>query len=178
MLRGGHFIMTESISIPHLLHRQGGCETLDFKAVLPELNTLTPVQATLQVTHKDSFLEVVGQADTIVTLTCDRCLKQYNQRLAFDTTELIWFSEGSDDDRASIPFEQDLELDDMVETLSKDGLFDPSLWVYEQLCLEMPYKSICGDACEGIPEISPENAQPTGDLRWAALEALKGQLPS
>jgi uncharacterized protein len=110
--------MTEPISIPHLLHRQGGCETLDFKAVLPELNTLTPVQATLQVTHKDSFLEVVGQADTIVTLTCDRCLKQYNQRLAFDTTELLWFSEGSEDDRASIPFEQDLELDDMVETLS------------------------------------------------------------
>jgi uncharacterized protein len=66
----------------------------------------------------------------------------------------------------------------MVETISKDGLFDPSEWVYQQLCLEMPYKNVCGDACEGIPKISSENAQPEGDVRWAALAALKGQLPS
>lgn len=170
--------MTEPISIPHLLHRPDGCETVEFKAILPELKTLTPVQANVQVIHKDSYLEIVGQAETIVTLTCDRCLCQYNHRLSIDTTELLWFTEGGEEAKAEIPFEEDLELDEMVETISKDGLFDPKEWVYEQLCLELPYKNICGDACEGIPKVSAENAQPEGDRRWAALEALKGQLPS
>jgi uncharacterized protein len=170
--------VTEPISIPHLLHRTDGCETVEFRAILPELATLTPVQATVQVTHKDSYLEVVGQAETIVTLTCDRCLAQYNHRLNIDVTEMLWFTEGGEAGKAEIPFEEDLELDEMVETISKDGLFDPRAWVYEQLCLEMPYKNICGDACDGIPQVSSENAQPQGDLRWAALAALKGQLPS
>ena len=170
--------MTEPISIPHLLHRLGGCEQIEFKTILPELTSLTPVQAELQVTHKDSYLEITGKAETIVTLTCDRCLAQYNHRLSVDTTELLWFSEGGEEGKAEIPFEQDLEIDEMVETISKDGLFDPSEWVYQQLCLEMPYKNVCGDACEGIPKVSLENAQPEGDRRWAALAALKGQLPS
>jgi uncharacterized protein len=170
--------MVSPISIPQLLHRPGGCEAVEFKVLLPDLKTLTPVQASVQVTHKDSFLEVVGEAETIVTLVCDRCLAQYNHRLSFETTELLWFSEGSDESKAEIPFEEDLELDEMVETISKNGFFDPSEWVYEQLCLEMPYKNICGETCEGIPQVSPENAQPEGDRRWAILESLKGQLPS
>lgn len=169
--------MAHTIFIPRLTKLPEGRETVEFKEIFPDLQTLTPVNAKVQVTHKGNYLEVVGQADGIVTLSCDRCLTQFNHRLAIDTTEFIWFDEGEGPESLEdLPLDEDLVMEAMVETVSKDGEFDVSNWVYEQLSLEMPYKQLCDVNCEGIA-IDAENTQPIGDRRWAGLEALKGKLP-
>ena len=86
--------MAYTVSIPRLTKLPASQETLEFKEIFPDLQTLTPVNAKVQVTHKGNYLEVIGQADGIITLTCDRCLTQYNHRLSIDTTELVWFNTG------------------------------------------------------------------------------------
>ncbi|MBC7515294.1 MAG: DUF177 domain-containing protein [Alkalinema sp. FL-bin-369] len=169
--------MAYTVSIPRLTKLPASQETLEFKEIFPDLQTLTPVNAKVQVTHKGNYLEVIGQADGIITLTCDRCLTQYNHRLSIDTTELVWFNEGGGlTEMDELPIDKDLDLENMVETVSEDGDFDVSNWVYEQLALDFPYKKLCAADCSGI-QIDEENKPPEGDLRWAGLEALKGQLP-
>ncbi len=170
----------ETIYIPHLLTKTERKEVIDFEEILPDLETLTPVRGRLQVTHQGNFLEVKAKAETIVTLTCNRCLKQYNHRLKLQSSEIIWLEEKpSQPDASSGEFEVDLE--NLVEILSPTDSFYPSDWVYQQLCLELPHKQLCETKCPGIDfnedAEETESSETISDSRWASLAALKRQLP-
>jgi len=169
----------ETIYIPHLLTKTERKEVIDFEEIIPDLETLTPVRGRLQVTHQGNYLEVKAKAETIVTLTCHRCLKQYNHRLKLQSSELIWLEEKANQpDASSGEFEVDLE--DLVENLSPGGYFSPSDWVYEQMCLELPHKQLCDTECPGISltdDANTESSETVSDSRWVSLEALKRQLP-
>ncbi len=170
----------ETIYIPHLLTKTERKEVIDFEEILPDLETLTPVRGRLQVTHQGNYLEVKAKAETIVTLTCHRCLKQYNHRLKLQSSEIIWLEEKeTQTDSSSGEFEVDLE--DLVENLSPGGYFSPSDWVYQQMCLELPHKQLCDTQCPGIDlnddSEETESSEAASDSRWASLAALKRQLP-
>ena len=69
---------------------------------LPSLTSLTPVRGAITALHGGSVLEVSGAAHTIITLCCDRCLRHYNQPIAFEEREPLWIgvdepSEAGDD---------------------------------------------------------------------------------
>ncbi|MBF2028852.1 MAG: DUF177 domain-containing protein [Oscillatoriales cyanobacterium C42_A2020_001] len=166
----------ESIHIPRLTRAPEQTETIQFNAAIADLETLTPVQGVLRVTHHGSFLEVSAQAETIITLTCDRCLQQYNYRLSIKPSELIWLDE-SVDEVSPILLDEDLETADLVEALSPQGYFDSETWLYEQLCLEIPQRQLCDAQCQGIEVPKSESAaKPHVDRRWAGLESLRNQL--
>ncbi|UNU24366.1 YceD family protein [Microcoleus vaginatus] len=173
----------ETIYIPHLLTKIERKEVIDFEEFLPDLETLTPVRGRLQVAHQGNYLEVKAKAETIVTLTCHRCLKQYNHRLALNSSELIWLEETANQTDSSSA-EIEVALEDLVENLSPGGYFSPGDWVYEQMCLELPHKQICDTECPGISltddatdATNTESSETVSDSRWASLEALKRQLP-
>jgi uncharacterized protein len=168
--------MMEAIHIPQLTKAPARTETISFREMLPDLETLTPVQGRLQVKHQGQYLEVAVQAETIVTLTCHRCLKQYNHRLSLNTSELIWL-EAPEVARLANAADREISVEDLVETLSPTGYFDPVTWLYEQLCLEIPHRQLCDEACADIPK-SAVPAKPEIDVRWASLQALKQQFPS
>ena len=166
----------DAIYIPQLTRAPEQTEVLEFKEFLPELETLTPVQGQLKATHRGNYLEVSAQAETIVTLSCHRCLQNYNHRLAVDTSELIWLDESADKVDAVI-LDREVGLEDLVESLSPQGYFDAGKWMYEQLCLAIPQRQLCDEACAGI-QLSDSLSSSGTDRRWASLEALKKQLPS
>ena len=169
----------ETIYIPHLLTKTERKEVIDFEEFIPDLETLTPVRGRLQVAHQGNYLEVKAKAETIVTLTCHRCLKQYNHRLALNSSELIWLEETANQTDSSSA-EIEVALEDLVENLSPGGYFSPGDWVYEQMCLELPHKQICDTECPGISltdDANTESSETVSDSRWASLEALKRQLP-
>lgn len=166
------------IYIPQLLLVPERTQTVCFESFLDGLETLMPVQAHMSVRHGTTFLEVKGKAQTIVTLTCDRCLQQYNHRLSVDTQEIIWLEEclDSDDDGAS---EHDISSDDLVESLPPQGYFEPGTWIYEQVCLELPQRQICDPNCQGLivgDQEARTQTTDTMDHRWSVLAALKQQL--
>ncbi len=164
----------EPIFIPNLTQAPDRTYTLDFQEFLPCLETLMPVRGSLRVTHCTTYLDVAAQAETIVTLTCDRCLQQYNYRLEAEPTESIWLDEaaGRSDLEA---IEGEIDPENLVESVSPRGYFDPEKWLYDQMCLSLPPRQICSPDCRGIELSDSDNANVDG--RWAALEALKGQLP-
>jgi uncharacterized protein len=159
------------IHIPHLANVPGQSETVMVQERLPDLETLTPIQGEVQVKHCNTYLEVKGWAETIITLTCDRCLQQYNHRLKVKASELIWLQEPSPELDGYL-LEREGSLDDLVETLSPDGDFDPQAWIYEQLCLALPQRQLCDQNCRGIDTSYVDEQQPV-DRRWASLETLK-----
>lgn len=169
----------DRIYIPQLTTAPEQTEEIQFEESISELDTLTPVRGSIVVKHQGNYLEVSATAETIITLTCNRCLQQYNHRLSLDTSELIWLDEAAD--RQDIePSEQETALEDLVETLSPYGYFDSREWLYEQLCLAIPPRQLCDLNCPGI--LATSDSQPADhvapDGRWASLAKLKQQFPN
>jgi uncharacterized protein len=127
------------------------------------------------VRHGGTFLEVTLTAQTITTLTCDRCLQQYNHRLALATSEIIWLDKNADD-IDDLPLEREVHVEDLSESLPMDGHFDPQKWLYEQICLNLPMRQVCGENCTGAPSIAQAEKPSLMDRRWASLASLKQQL--
>ncbi len=164
----------EAIYIPQLLNANQQTEEVPIHGQFPDLQTLMPIRGTVTVAHGGTYLTVRAKADTIVTLSCDRCLQQYNQRLSLDTEELIWLNPNADQPDEG-PLEREVSLQDLSESLSPNGYFYPLEWLYEQLCLALPYRQVCSEGCEGVaPEDLSRGSQVDG--RWASLQALKEQL--
>jgi uncharacterized protein len=88
----------EAIYIPQLAKAPEQTEYIQVKEYFSALETLTPIQGNLRVVHRGNYLEVSAHAETIVTLSCDRCLQQYNHRLSIDPVELIWLEEPDEDE--------------------------------------------------------------------------------
>ena len=169
----------DSIYIPQLTTAPEQTEDIQFEEFISDLETLTPVRGSLVVKHQGNYLEVAVKAETIITLTCNRCLQQYNHRLVVDTSELLWLEETANEPDPS-PLERETSLEDLVETLSPEGYFDCGEWLYEQLCLAIPPRQLCDGSCPGI-QVS-NSLEPTShvavDSRWASLEKLKKQFPN
>ena len=164
----------EAIYIPHLLKAPKRQVEIIVNDLISRLDTLTPVKGTIIVRHGGNFLEVTSQAETIVTLTCDRCLQHYNHRLELDASELIWL-ESELENIAELPTEREVSLEDLSETLPPKGHFDPESWLFEQLSLTFPLRKICGDNCPGAAKTSSKDEFQV-DSRWSSLAALKEQL--
>jgi uncharacterized protein len=164
----------ESIYVPHIAKAPEQTWKIVIQDYLADLETLTPVQGTLQARHGGNFLEVKAKAEAIITLTCDRCLQQYNHRVIVNTSEIIWLQEPEVLDEPML--EREVALDDLVESLSPQGHFQPEAWLYEQFCLSLPQRQLCDRQCQGIAFENPDvPAQPI-DNRWASLQSFKDQL--
>ncbi|MBM5806156.1 MAG: DUF177 domain-containing protein [Cyanobacteria bacterium M_surface_10_m2_179] len=148
--------------------------------LLSELDSLTPVRGELTAVHRGNILEVSGQASTIITLRCDRCLQHFNHPLSFQHHEVVWLGDqarlqGIDADAVLEGGSEVLELDPdaLTESIDPSGSFDPEHWVFEQLSLQLPLVNRCGSDCPG-PELlgAPAPTEPI-DPRWAALKKLQ-----
>lgn len=159
----------EKLFIPQIAKAEQATITIEFNQFIAGLETSTPIQGYLRVRHGGNFLEVTAQAHGIITLECDRTLVQFNHRLAIDTQELILLRE----DAPPAQFGREIELgfEDLNETLSPLGYFEPEIWLYEQLCLSIPFPKIAPDTT-AVHYIDPTSPVVEVDRRWAALAAL------
>lgn len=131
------------------------------------LESLTPVRGQLVAVHHGTALEVRGEAETIITLCCARCLQHFNQGLRAAARELIEFRGGpySLNNDPSAPLGEDLD-----DRLDPAGSFDPERWLFEQLSLQLPLVNRCGKECPGPARWG--SGAPAADPRWEALKAL------
>lgn len=164
----------EALYIPQLLKAPKRTREITLDDSISGLETLTPIRGILVVRHGGNFLEISVKAETIVTLICDRCLQNYNHRIAIDTSELIWL-EAVAPDLDRLPLEREVSLEDLSETLPTNGHFESEQWLYEQFSLAMPLRRLCGENCQGAAKTTSENEHQV-DSRWASLASLKEQL--
>ncbi|MBD0302670.1 MAG: DUF177 domain-containing protein, partial [Tolypothrix sp. T3-bin4] len=139
----------DAIYIPQLTKAPERTEEIQVEEFLPGLETLTPVRGNMRVQHLGNYLQVSAQAEAIITCTCNRCLQNYNHRLQLDTKEIIWLDEAANQTE-DLPLEREVPMEDLLETLSPEGYFYPSEWLYEQMCLAIPQRQLCNKKCPGI----------------------------
>jgi uncharacterized protein len=170
----------EKIYIPHLMRHQDHTLKIPIDQTILDLETLTPVRGQMAIQHQGNYLAVSAQAESIITLTCNRCLCQYNHRLQLDASEVIWLDDEIEDVNDG-PIERKVDFDDLVESLPPDGHIDPETWLYEHLCLALPPRPLCSEDCAGLVVMEPTVAEvpPEAivDGRWGSLAALRDQLP-
>ncbi len=142
---------------------------VDLAQTVSDFPSLVPVQATVTVAHRTTFLEASGTATTIVTLTCQRCLGHYNYRHHIEFDEILWI------DAADIePDDYSISPDDLTERIAPNSVFDVEDWVYQHLWLLLPPKQICEPDCPGI--VPSDSEETVIDSRWAALKNLQDHL--
>ena len=151
----------------------GSIRSWQVDTTLDQLPSLTPVRGYLSAEHKGNVLAVEGELQTIVTLTCDRCLGQFNQKLSCQPSELIWLGEASPSDLELRESDQISALDGLVECLDPRGMFEPRQWAFEQLNLQMPVVNCCGEDCPGPSLPNAPFSDPAPDPRWKALRELQ-----
>jgi uncharacterized protein len=160
----------EKIYIPRLLKMPEQKEEIKLNHQISGLNSLTPVRGIFQVAHRGNFLELQLQADTILTLTCDRCLQTFNHRLKVDTSEIILLK--VEEAVLNYPLEREIITEDLSETLPPDGELIVDEWIYEQLSLAMPLRNLCTNDCKP-PKLEVKEDSPIKDNRWSGLSSLK-----
>jgi uncharacterized protein len=170
----------ENIYIPHLMRHPDHTLKIPIDQAILDLDTLTPVRGQMAIQHQGNYLAVSAQAESIITLTCNRCLCQYNHRLALDASEVIWLEEQAEDPN-DVPLERRVDFEDLVESLPPDGHIDPETWLYEHLCLSLPPRPLCSEDCTGL-DLEAESSEPAAtesvvDGRWGNLAALRDRLP-
>ncbi|MFO7629270.1 MAG: DUF177 domain-containing protein [Prochlorococcaceae cyanobacterium] len=135
---------------------------------LTELATLTPVRGQLSAVQRGSVLAVAGEAATIITLCCDRCLQDFNHPLRAQASELIWLGQGPPPgETPASELVLDLDPGTACDNLDPRGSFDPEHWLFEQLSLQLPLVNRCGANCPGPAAYS--NPPAAG---WSALASL------
>jgi uncharacterized protein len=162
----------KKIYIPQLLKEQNRQEKIEINDIIPDFTSLTPVKGVIIIRHGGSFLEVTLNVETIITLSCDRCLQQYNHRLSINTSEIIWLENRELDLESS---DREIELEDLSETLPPEGYFETSAWLFEQLSLALPLRNLCDRNCQATPAYQ-ELGKSVIDRRWESLNTLKQKL--
>jgi len=163
------------------LRALGTAKVWEVKGELDELPSLTPVRGHVSAEHRGNVSAVEGRLDTIVTLCCDRCLNQFNQKLSCTPSELIWLGdEQPTADELELSGEV-AEMEGLVDVLDPRGQFDPQQWAFEQLNLLLPVVNHCGDHCPGPPGLQqqpviPDTKTKAVDPRWQALQQLQQQI--
>ncbi len=122
-------------------------KTWDFEVYLNELPSSRPIQGTISAELNDDFLVLQGRLATLLKLTCDRCLRAFNQGIECNPKELIRVGEASLPQRALSP--KTPNLYSWVESLDPQGYFNPERWTFEQLTLGLPLLNTCGKECPG-----------------------------
>ena len=142
---------------------------------LEAMPSLTPVRGHLTAEHRGNVLAVDAELATIVTLTCDRCLGQFNQQLSCSPSELIWLGDAPPSEQELEASEDVASMEGLVESLDPRGHFDPEQWVFEQLHLQRPVVNRCGDHCPGAPGLNQDHHGAVQDPRWEALRQLRNR---
>lgn len=105
--------MLRPIRLSDLRQMPDQTQELQFRQFFSGFESLTPVEGSLEVSHRGHFLEVSAEARTIVTLTCHRCLQQFNHRLHLEVEEIILIR-----DPEPLPLELELQdEEDLLESL-------------------------------------------------------------
>ncbi len=156
--------MLRDIYIPDLLRCAHHTLRVEFKEFFADLATLAPIEGMATVHHGGNFLEVEVKAKAIITLTCDRTLVQFNHKLIVDTKDIVILATPTE-----LPREQELTVEDLVESYDPNGTFPLKFWIYEQLCLAIPFPAIAPDAPPWQNPVVEEQI----DHRWDRLRGLK-----
>jgi uncharacterized protein len=123
---------------------------VDFKENIDELDAVKPVLGEISISLNQSGVRVSGKVQTLLKLSCHRCLRPYFQTMLVELDERFVYAS-----LLETPRERELRGgDDFVEVIPKDGIIDISDVIRQAITLATPTYCLCGEECPGLPQKS------------------------
>lgn len=157
---------------------------LTFRESIDDLKAVKPVLGELAVSASSTGIKICGKLQTLLKLTCHRCLRPYFLSLSIPLEESFVESSGEYDPE-KMPKERELTAGDFVEELPEDGVLDITDLVYQAVTLATPVSCFCGDDCpgpafpgsssDGSSLVEDKGGEPDDsriDPRWKKLKTL------
>jgi len=117
-----------------------------------KISFLSPINYDLVLIRSGENVWVRGPVETRLSLMCDRCLEEFAYEIRADIDiELV--PKGNAPDAAEIELKSE-ELDQYYFE-GEDIDLDP--YVYEEVMLNVPIKSLCAESCGGICPVCGKN---------------------
>lgn len=159
------------LNLQEILHTPGAIKPFQFSLDLSALDFLglqpltQPIQVAGQVTNQAGVLTLTGEADTTLSLSCDRCLRPIEKPLRIPVSFLLAeHLENEENDEILLLENGALDLDDLFTTA---------------VVLGMDSKHLCSEDCKGLcpkcgVNLNTESClcKPNSDPRLAALAQL------
>jgi uncharacterized protein len=114
-----------------------------------ECQFVRPVHTRLRVVPIGDLIEVEGEMDTAVRLTCGRCLAEFDVTLTAGValTYAKRVAATLKPDPADVP-EMPAEEDDLIYFHGED--LDMTDGIQEQVILSLPLRPLCSESCKGL----------------------------
>lgn len=150
--------------------------TLVEMQVAGECEFLAPLRLDLTVTREFDHIRAHGRVDTLVRLSCSRCLSEFDAAISSPFT--IFYTQVSEG-----PQDEEIELteEDLVAASYTGDEIDFTAVIAEQIIMGMPLKPLCREECLGLCSNcgadlnnSPcECDRAVVNLKFSALQHLK-----
>jgi uncharacterized protein len=158
---------------------------LQFNEKLEGTVAVKPVIGDLTVSASSTGMRLIGRVQTLLKLSCDRCLRPYFQTVTVDIDERFVIDELMNQDKNQQEVRELTRAADFVEALPPDNVLDVSDVVYQAVTLATPNSCSCGDQCPG-PALPAKSAKKASlgkakegrraeapiDPRWKNLKSL------
>ena len=161
------------ISIDDIKNSKNQSLKIDFANEVSDLDTLGPVEAELIFSAYGSYINVKGTIVANVKLVCDRCLKDFVQKIDVDVDET--YKLGRLDSAVNGHSGQEIELKDgdFVTELDGDDEIDVEDLIYQSVTLNIPNPCVCDINCIGDPEMEKYIKKEISDPRLEVFKNLK-----
>ena len=138
----------------------------EFEFYIEELDS--DVFADLEFKSLGEFIEVVGNVNGKIKLTCDRCLNEFDYDLDIKIQET--YAKHSLQDEYSQEFE--LQRGQFVTDLNGEKEIDVYDLLYQSVILNLPNKKVCGINCNERMIVSDEDIN-IHDDRMDVFKSIK-----
>ena len=161
------------ISIDDIKNSKNQSLKIDFANEVSDLDTLGPVEAELIFSAYGAYINVKGTIVANVKLVCDRCLKDFVQKIDVDVDET--YKLGRFDSAVNGHSGQEIELKDgdFVTELDGDDEIDVEDLIYQSVTLNIPNPCVCDINCIGDPEMEKYIKKEISDPRLEVFKNLK-----
>lgn len=106
-----------------------------------------PVRYDLAVVREYDHLRVSGTVKVAVSLTCSRCLTNFES--SFDSNITIIFRRGTPQE-AVLEEETELSEQDLIAAVYSGDEINLTHDIEEQIALAAPFRPLCGEQCKGL----------------------------
>ena len=164
---------TMKISIDDIKNSLNQSIKIDFNNVVKDLDTDGSVFAELIFSAYSSYINVKGKIVANVNLVCDRCLKNFVEKIEVDVDETYTLSSLKPASEAHSGQEIELKDGDFVTELNGEDSVDVEDLIYQSVTLNIPNPCVCDINCVGDPEMEKYIKKEISDPRLDVFKNIK-----
>lgn len=157
------------ISIDDIKNSKTQSLKVNFSNEIKGLDTDGPVEVELIFSAFGSHINAKGLIVANVKLQCDKCLKQFVEKIEVEVDETYMLGRINGADGHEI----ELKEGDFVTELNGDDEVDIEDLIYQSVTLSLPNPSVCDINCIGDPELEKYLKKEVTDPRLDVFKNMK-----